>query len=58
MVNDVRLLSIIEISISPFFQVTMRQRFTENATDVLDKHIQLFGATNAPDFGCNVFVAP
>jgi hypothetical protein len=58
MVNDVRLLSIIEISISPFFQVTMRQRFTENATDVLGKHIQLFGATNTPDFGCNFFVAP
>lgn len=36
----------------------MRQRFTENATDVLDKNIQLFGATDAPDFGCDVLVAP
>lgn len=42
----------------PFFQMAVRQRFAENAADVLNENIQLLGTAYAPHFRCYIFIAP
>lgn len=38
--------------------MTVRKRFTENPTNVLNKNIELFSTSHAPDLRCNVLVTP
>lgn len=38
--------------------MTVRKGFAEHATNVLHENIELFGTSNIPNFGCNIFIAP